>query len=71
MVSLDPLDSLDLLVLLDPLDQSALLADMETVVKPDPLVLLAPLDLLEQEVHLDLLDLVVRRVLQEREEKGA
>lgn len=70
-MSLDPLDSLDLLVLLDPLDQSALLADMETVVKPDPLVLLAPLDLLEQEVHLDLLDLVVRRVLQEREEKGA
>lgn len=70
-MSLDPLDSLDLLVLLDPSDQSALLADMETVVKPDPLVLLAPLDLLEQEVHLDLLDLVVRRVLQEREEKGA
>lgn len=71
MVSLDPLDSLDLLVLLDPSDQSALLADTETVVKPDPLVLLAPLDLLEQEVHLDLLDLVVRRVLQEREVKGA
>lgn len=70
-MSLDPLDSLDLLVLLDPSDQLALLADTETVVKPDPLVLLAPLDLLEQEVHLDLLDLVVRRVLQEREEKGA
>lgn len=33
-MSLVPLDSLDLLVLLDPSDQQALLADPETVVKP-------------------------------------
>lgn len=71
VVSLVPLDPLDLSVLLDPMDHQALLADPETVVNLDLLDLLALLDLLEQEVHLAHLDLVVRKVSLETKEKGA
>lgn len=71
VVSLVPMDLLDLSVLLDPMDHQALLGDPETVVNLDLLDLLALLDLLEPEVHLALLDLVVRKVLLEKKEKGA
>lgn len=47
VVSLVPLEPLDLPVLLDPMDHQALLADPETAVNLDLLVLLALLDLLE------------------------
>lgn len=55
----------------DPLGQSELLADLETVESLAQAELLDLLGKLELEVHLDLLDLVVRREWLEKKETEA